>query len=345
MKKMDSDLLGEFIEEHCDPISTVSEELRICCPFCGESSYKMYFNQNNGKYFCFKCQARSGKRGGYPLVAATLGIPLHSAEEWVMQNMHHCSYSWEEVADKTSLEENDRDVPVVYFPEIKWPDGIVLAVENEEALSYCRARGLSKKDVEILKIRFSPDSSTKLLDNHGEVIADLGKRIIFPIYHEGKLVSWLARDVTNKSFLKYLNAPGTLLKNLVWPMLESESTVLVEGLIDSYALRKININSHATFGKSLTNNQITILKSLGIKKICMFWDAKDAKKEMIKIAESLSDYFEVYVPNLSKWPSEKDSGDSLTEIDLQALLSDMLKEENWIDFNSMDAIMWRMKLK
>jgi hypothetical protein len=79
-----------------------------------------------------------------------------------------------------------------------------------------------------------------------------------------------------------------------------------------------------------------------VTEVVLFWDKKDAKKEMLKAIETLKLHFDdVLVPDFSEWPADKDSGDTLNWEEGALLLKDMLTNR-LIDVNSLEFATWQL---
>ena len=57
------------------------------------------------------------------------------------------------------------------------------------------------------------------------------------------------------------------------------------------------------------------LKAWGVEEVVVFWDKKDAKNEIIRAIPELQMHFKrVYVSRMRTWPSNKDPGNMLAEL-------------------------------
>jgi len=181
-------------------------------------------------------------------------------------------------------------------------------------------------------------------DKNDRLRGDIGRRILFPVYGgDHDLVSWLARAIDDR-VPKYFNAPDSEASRTLWPYVppRGKQGIIVEGLVDSLALRRHGFASYATLGKKISYDQIELLKRWGVTSVVLFWDKKDAKKEMLKAIETLKLHFdEVLVPDFTEWPADKDSGDTLNWEPGVALLKDMLTNK-LIDVNSLEFATWQL---
>lgn len=162
-------------------------------------------------------------------------------------------------------------------------------------------------------------------------------RVIIPVYDsEGLCRSALGRKITesksNGSMAKqkkWYNWPKSDLKYLLWPFGHftdsgnwetldfPETVMIVEGIFDALAINRLtDITAVATFGKSISHQQIKILQSSGVQHLIVGWD-KDAKKAIEHMTPHLSASFS----KVSCFPYQdaiwdtRDFGDILMEND------------------------------
>jgi hypothetical protein len=155
---------------------------------------------------------------------------------------------------------------------------------NVGAANYLKARGYNPKECkEIYGFK-----------SYGHVVLDkdyfnLRERIIVPIHDkEGELVSWVARDYTGNSRLRYLTPkPGQCVKTTKevlynQHLCSSDYAIVCEGVFDAL---KIGIGAIATFGISLTGEQLSLLAKY--RTLIWLWDneghAQDKAKEYARI--------------------------------------------------------------
>jgi hypothetical protein len=67
---------------------------------------------------------------------------------------------------------------------------------------------------------------------------------------------------------------------------------------------------YATFGKKISEDQVLLLQSFGVKEVVLLWDA-DAKADTVRQVDKLKLSFKVGVGDFSKWPKGVDPGDTL----------------------------------
>lgn len=307
------------------------DEIRICCPHCGESKYKCYVNNDKKRFNCFKCRFDNGNFDVFDFVAITEGIPRGKA---VLKLMHEFApttpLTIEEIYDmmKGKYHEVDEDEEgptaklklIDGLPKEAYPLTEPNAPGQGKFWAYLMNRGLTEQEVRACKIHYIPRMKVPVekIDGQGhkKFVGDIGRRIVFPIYGPGGLVSWLTRPITDTtSNVKYINCPDSELSRTIWPFVEpyEDIAVLTEGIFDALAVRRLGspFSSYCTFGKKVAYDQLKMLIDWGVTSVILFWDT-DAKKDMMKEVENLKMKFdEVYVPNFSEWPSDCDAGDML----------------------------------
>jgi DNA primase len=327
-------------------------EIRICCPKCGDTKFKCYVN-NDKKYFnCFKCDFNSGNYDVFDFVAVGEGITRAQAMLRLAREYADVAKSWEEIVDSAGVlevEEDEAGEPSTVKTIESLPEGVVqLSLEKPEEQKpfwdYLSSRGLTDKEILDISTHCVPDERVYLYDTNSRLRGNIGHRIVFPVYGKGnKLVSWLARSIDGAE-PKYFNAPESEINRTLWPFAPCKGhlAVLVEGVLDALAVRRVGFGAYATFGKKISYDQVSLLKDWGITSIVLFWDKKDSKKEMIRAIESLKLHFkEVLVPDFTIWPKDRDSGDTLSWEPGAALLKDMLTN-HLLDVNSLEFSTWQL---
>lgn len=166
----------------------------------------------------------------------------------------------------------------------------------------------------------------------------LRHHIVFPIYQNGELKSWLARSRMTKDWhkqnirdfkdknaslvLRYYNSEGTEFSEIVGNLdnIVHENCILVEGLFDEQNVSKmiselkLEESCGFTFGKSLSIEQVNLLVEKGVKNLTLMYDP-DALKEIEKYVMKYANRFEnIYGIALK---GDKDPGDLITDEFLQ----------------------------
>jgi DNA primase len=319
----------EYVRDHFTVKNTPSDELRICCFMCGESEYKLYVNPVKRKFNCFKCSFSSGKYDTFDFVAKAEAIPRHRAVKRLLQEYARTTPDDPMFAIKQRTEESQTEAitePTPIKTIAGLPPGSLLLMARTEVSApfwdYLIDRGLTEREIRAVRFHYIPAASCVIYDSRNKRRGDVGRRVVVPIYGgDNQLVSWQCRvvDPTYAGHDKYLTAPESELAKTLWPYVPPYGThaVLVEGVLDALAVRRIpNVSAYATFTKKISLEQILRLKAWGVSEVTIFWDKRDAKREIIRAVPELHMHFrKVYVCRMQDWPANKDAGNMLAETD------------------------------
>jgi DNA primase len=230
--------------------------VNIMCPFCDDDGKHGGFHFN-GFFSCWKC-------GG------------HNIEEAIRLIINE---SWDQV--KTLYESDEyknREEKIEVADKIKFPLGCGPLQDKHK--DYIRKRG------------FDPDY---IEQEYGVLatgnIGNFSHRIILPIYYEFELVSYLGRDWTGVSPLRYRACERKdevihhkhILYNI--DRCRGDHAVIVEGCTDVWRMGR---GSAATFGVGWTKKQVLLL-SKRFKKITLLYDAgEEARKRADELGNELA---------------------------------------------------------
>jgi DNA primase len=151
-------------------------------------------------------------------------------------------------------------------------------------LRYLKSRKVGKAEVEQFNIHYTPDNSS-----------EAGGRIIFPVYQDRVLVSWIGRDYTGRNKLRYYNCPdkdSTMrLSHLLYGPLDiGKEKILrvVEGVFDKII---IGASSVAVFKNRVSKRQIRLIKNLNPKEVYFIFDDGSYGNALLA-AEELSPFID-----------------------------------------------------
>lgn len=345
----------EYLRDHFDVKYTSGTELRVCCFSCGDTGFKLYVNPVKRKFNCFKCNFSSGKYDTFDFVSKAEGIPKHRAitrllQEYARTTPDDPMFAFNEAT--TAAE----DTVVVAPSPIKTikglPKGSRLLMERTDDSAafwdYLCNRGLTEHEIRAVRFHYIPERSCVVYDAKNKRRGDVGHRLVIPIYGgDNELVSWQARviDPGYAGHDKYLTAPESELAKTFWPYVRphGKHAVLVEGVLDALAVRRIaEVSAYATFTKKISLEQILRLKTWGVEEVTVFWDKRDAVKEIVRAVPELHMHFnKVYVCNMKNWPADMDAGNTLAETNG----ADMLKlalEDRVDTYDTLEYSKWQL---
>lgn len=240
--------------KHCRP-----GWVQVECPFCeGNPGYHLGFHMQSGKYTCWRC---GGKSPVYAL-AGILKIKYTKARELIKA---YGGISRISLPDKKSR---------INLKDFHFPSGICAL--SQRHLSYLSKRGFDAKKL-VKKWELRATGPVSHLDK-----ADYKHRIVAPVFWGGEVVSFQARDVTNKSDTKYkacsLERETVHHKDIVYgrPEYWGATGVCVEGITDVW---RFGFESFATFGIKFTTKQIRVIAKNFERVAVVFDPEKQAQKQ------------------------------------------------------------------
>lgn len=319
-------------------------ELRINCPNCDDTKYKCYVNPDKKAFFCFKCDFNIANKDLFDFIAVTENISRGTALMRLVIDSKSLT--------PETVPEFDEDVGEVqptssvrYLPGLP---AVCLPVEPKDGdpfWDYLKRRGFTVEDLAKTNVHCVYDQYAPIHNTHGEYKGNIGRRIVFPIYHNRKLCGWIARAINSDGSMKYLNSPDTDLSKTFWPFVppQGNHVVLVEGIIDALAVSRVpGVSAYACFGKKLSKDQIHVLKSWGVKKLTLWFDKKDALQQMMAIVEDLKMYFEdVYVLRLDHLKADEDAGYFLSIPEGTAIIESTLSKRISV-YDEMEYPAWTL---
>lgn len=206
--------------------------LQLTCPFCDDHKDHLGFNLTREYFHCWKC-------GWHPLVETM--TELSGLSGWKASQAVDRHRTGRPQKINREIAERPK--------HIEYPQGTKKL--GKVHMDYLIKRGFPPWKIEEMQRTYNlygtgPTGIYKL-------------RVLIPITYYGKLVSYQARDITDKASKKYLACAG---KDEVRPhkeclfgadLVKGKTVVAVEGLMDSI---KLGPGSVATFGVELSWAQI-----------------------------------------------------------------------------------------
>jgi hypothetical protein len=264
-----SDLLDDYNvpyqtegHKHCRP-----GWINVECPFChGNPGLHLGYNISQGFFTCWRC---GGKSLNYA-VSKLVGIPYDQVEDIIK------SYR----IKGGVRAKPDRSFKLNKKP-FQLPTGTMPLQENHK--KYLIGRGFNSDVID--KWGLVGTGPFAELDN-----IDFRLRIIIPIHWKGKMVSFQARDITNKSKLKYITCPKdrelVFHKDILYchDLDYTKPLIVQEGVTDCW---KIPYQSAATFGIKYTEKQVRWIAENFKEVIILFDDESQAIKQSKKLSAEL----------------------------------------------------------
>ena len=236
------------------------------CPFCEATGYHFAINTEHKGGNCWVCGATCNPLG---LIKKTLNVPIHEAYNIIGK---FCNDIVDYVDRKPSKE--------VMFPSGMNDIDII-------GINYLRRRNYNH--VQIIKdygIKQTGAVSNLVTEGSQQ---NFKQRIIVPIIMNHEVVSYTARDMTDKSDKRYLNpvieavqiSPASAIYNIDTV---KDKCIIVEGVTDVWRMGKETISLQ---GVKHTAAQVCFLAEKRLKQIYVMYDI-NAEKEALKLANSLS---------------------------------------------------------
>lgn len=150
-----------------------------------------------------------------------------------------------------------------------YPDLIHLTYDAKE---YCTSRGITDEMISKYGILYSVSDFL-----YNDRIIYYKNRIFFPIYsRDGSICGFQGRAM-GESKAKYLTAPWMNKSEVLYGCHEYPDNphhlILCEGVMDKLGWAKIGANSVASFGKSVSDRQIEILKEINPTTLYLAFDS------------------------------------------------------------------------
>jgi DNA primase len=239
--------------------------VELNCPFCGnDPSFHLGVNLSSGIFHCWICGAKGGIE---KLIQKLLGIPRREAEKII--STHNINFLEQEIETKNAKN--------IVFPK-GLEDGIPSIHRN-----FLRERGFSPNEV-IQKYK---------LKAYHHLGGKWSFRIVIPVLINNQMVSFIARDVTNKQTPKYKNLSNEQsiinIKNCLYnidSVKKGGKVIIVEGVFDQW---RVGDGSCALLGTEYTTQQLFLLYQKKLKKAYVMLDA-DATKKANKLGHMLSTF-------------------------------------------------------
>ena len=250
------------------------------CPFCGASGkYHLGYNTYEDYWSCWSCGGHSPQY----VVSRLLGVNLDEAQSIVRK------YGGKQ---KKRRERRIR----VGTDNFKLPSGVIKMQHYHK--KYLEDRGFNPEELEQIWDLYGTGPSSKL-----DKIS-YKWRILAPIYWDEKLVSYQARDVTDRQQGKYKACPPereiVSHKHILYGIQEEweDRGICVEGITDVW---RLGTNAFATFGIKYTPAQVEAIAK-HFKEIVILYDPEEqAQIQAEKLMIDLQNF------NVKAWIEHRDT--------------------------------------
>lgn len=242
------------------------DEIRINCPSCRHRGDKLYISFTKNVFHCFHCEVSGSLK--------TFMFLFHNENRGEVDMSSYKKYISPVVLNKKPLA----------LPEDYKEIDFKLDLNALKYIDYVFNRGISYKVMN--RINFGYTSSRP-------------EYVVFPIYDENYTpVYHTMRAITKNVYQKSLfpsSTPETfgksdVLFNIHRAAQHSNTVYITEGVFDCLSMLSVGFNAVASLGKSLSDNQISILKACNFMNVVVCYDGT-AIKDSIKIADKLTNHF------------------------------------------------------
>lgn len=254
------------------------------CPACGKDRF--YINPTSHLFMCFKC----GEKGN--IFTFIKLVDPERAKEYFRSLLQKTVNGPIKFSLKDPFEHSEFLECDEYGVDVEsWASPIGSIPFGNLVFTYLGYRGITLKTAILFNLYYSSEM----------------RRLVFPLFHDNKIMGWIGRDITGTQEPKYLYNHGFKKRKFLYGLNyhhDKESIVLTEGPID--ALKAFDHGGMAVLGKYLSKEQFNLLLRMPrLRRIYVGLDA-DAEEESIQTAQKLSSVFDV---KLIEYPvSNKDIG-------------------------------------
>ncbi len=235
-----------------------TDRLNICCPYCelsGKSPDKKFHmgvalapprTVPVPCVHCFRCGYSSSI---VRFIAETDNIPYKDAKVYLDRVTRKFT---QDLSSILNPEINPAILKKYSFRPSKLPMGYKVlnraSLTHSLAWTYVKERSMSDDVIRDFAVGYC-------------ISGQYARRLIFPVLHEGRLVGFIARSVSQNSPMPYVFPPEFNKAQYLYNYdraLMSDTVVLVEGVFDVYAFPD---NAVAIFGKTMSNAQCKLIST------------------------------------------------------------------------------------
>ena len=236
-------LLGDLGVPYWTSGKNVSEGWSsVTCPMCGDRSNHGAFSPEGDAYSCFRCGKHSVRK------------IISNFSSWNEAGILIQEYT----SSLSFYEKAERERSSI----VEWPPSCAVSMPSVHS-EYLYKRGYDPKQLREL---YGVESCYQT--------GDFKYRLVIPVYLDGKVVTYIGRDITGKASLPYKNLAE---RKSILPAKECvynidnihETAIICEGVFDAW---RFGAHGVATFGLQFTNAQTNALAKR-LKRAFIVFDA------------------------------------------------------------------------
>lgn len=240
-------------------------QVRFCCPQCGDSKYHLYYYKNTNTGYCFKCATYFN---AYKMAKFLKQFRLS----------HHFFVGDESEKEKRLVKIEDLSLHPVQ--------------DNKLAYGYLQSRMIGDDTIEKYHIQYCKSGKYK-------------NRLIIPVYCCGRECGFIARSIFPNKILrtKVLYPSNMPISDVLFghdDIGNEKQVILVEGVFDVIIPSQFcNVPCVASFGHKLSDAQLSLLINKGLYRLYIAYDG-DSWNHIRNLANRVSPFFEevvsIYLP-------------------------------------------------
>ncbi len=290
----------------------------------GDTTGKFAIHREKRVFNCWVC-------GGGTLLSLGMAVWNLSEDEAIDKLFSFCGEPTDELfedeIEQLLRQDEQRRNPIKPYFNEHVLDQHIANIGDEWVWEWLNERGISDEIATTYKLGFDP--AAKKISKKGEY---QGPGILFPHFWQGRLVGWQTRwldpdDARPPWVQKYNNTtdfPKTwTIYNYERVYFSEDPIVVVESVPTALYLESLGIAAIATFGASVTDEQLRLLRACQQGVIL----APDNDKPGRKFSTSLTKYLEKYISvRVAEPVGEKDSGDDLADVSHDSEVIDHLRD-------------------
>ena len=295
-------------------ITPNTRQVMVSCPFHTDKSPSMGIDIDRGVAHCFSCSWSGGIEKLYKeLTNRNLRKDMGYVDDPF--SSFSASLKFQYTSDNLKLKDVYINADLSLMRD---------AYSDPFCAAYLRKRGIPEAIAKSMGFKYAED----ILINNNR----FKKRLLIPVYEEGRLISVEGRRILDTDEVKVLYPRNSSVNTLfdIDNLDKSSTLYAVEGLMDLAVLRTCDVfkNSTSIFGANITKRQLELLKPF--PKVVYIPDsdaAGDKTVEKLKSAD-LDNVYILHVPKKINSIDIKDVGDLVKA----GILPQDLVDRNWLNY-------------